>query len=411
VRLLRLEAIGATVDKSNKPAWVVAILLASGAACADEPGHGNLRSEVVQVGDTTLVTSFGEPERHRGGSLQVIWQSPELEDPTALLALDGRVIVADPKRLHILTDEGGHVRTVGRAGGGPGEFGWVTSLGLVSPDTIAVQDALNHRVALFTPEGHHLGSKRVTPDPGYINPEEGVPLVRLRGGVLSLWTGSVDVDGGRPTPTALIWRDLEADTATVLGSWDGPRWMREGGYLAHTELFGPRVIAALGADARFAVGSGIEYCIDVHILMREGVRKVCRDRPPVPVGPGIRRPDLTRIENESRRRAVPVIMRKQEIGEFLPQFDRMLFDTEGRLWVRTVGPEFSEISPYLLRDAPDLLPAYRAWDIFDEAGRLVTTIEIPSNLEPHAIRSGRVYGFVEVPTGEIAIGMVKVPIR
>jgi hypothetical protein len=48
--------------------------------------------------------------------------------------------------------------------------------------------------------------------------------------------------------------------------------------------------------------------------------------------------------------------------------------------------------------------------VFDEAGRLLTTIEIPSNFDPQEIKSGRMYGFVELPTGEIAVGVLAVPL-
>ena len=86
----------------------------------------------------------------------------------------------------------------------------------------------------------------------------------------------------------------------------------------------------------------------------------------------------------------------------------MLFDEEGRLLVRTLGEELSNLHPFLLEDAPELRPSFRAWDVFDELGRFFTTIEIPSNFDPHVIQSGRIYGFVELPTGEIAVGVVTV---
>ena len=120
------------------------------------------------------------------------------------------------------------------------------------------------------------------------------------------------------------------------------------------------------------------------------------------------------LETERRRRIRAMMVREQEVSEYLPHFDRMLFDEEGRLWVRTLGEELSNLHPYLLEDvnhledAPELRPSFRAWDVFDELGRLLTTIEIPSNFDPHVIQSGRIYGFVELPTSEIAVGVLTV---
>ena len=220
------------------------------------------------------------------------------------------------------------------------------------------------------------------------------------------WTG--------PTRTALVWHDLQADTAAVLESWNYERWFRAGGrYPAPVNLFEPYVIAAFAPDGRLAVGNGVEYCITVQVVLQGGFRRICRDRTPVPVGAGIRNPDLRWLRSDIRQiRAVQV--REQEVSEYLPHFDRMLFDEEGRLWVRTLGEELSNVHPYLLEDvylledAPEFRPSFRAWDVFDELGQLLATIEIPSNFEPHVIQSGRIYGFVELPTGEIAVGVVTI---
>jgi hypothetical protein len=186
------------------------------------------------------------------------------------------------------------------------------------------------------------------------------------------------------------------------------------GPAAWVQLFEPQVIAALAPDGRFAVGTGIEYCITVHVVMQGGFRRICRDRTPARVGGGIRNPDLRWLKPRFRRGAA-IIAKEQEVSKYLPHFDRMLFGEEGRLWVRTLGEELSNVHPsllygtrYLLEDAPEFRPPFRAWDVFDELGRFFTTIEIPSNFDPHVIQSGRMYGFVELPTGEVAVGVLTV---
>ena len=401
---------------------VLAVVLAFNTACTSGTADGEkLRSEVTRAGDTTVVTNYGEPARLRSDSIRVGWQSWRLERPKTLILLGDRLIVADDQRIHILSLEGEFLRTVGREGHGPREFEYVVSLVRFGTDTLAVHDAENQRISFFTPDGDFLGSVQYAPLLPYGNPVSGYHtrfsvrrgLVRLPGGVVSLWRERINWT--RPTRTALVWHDLQADTAAVLESWNGETWFRAGGrYAATVQLFGPQVIAAFAPDGRLAVGNGIEYCITIHVVMQGGFRRICRDRTPAPVGAGIRNPDLRRLSTESFRRNLAGIVKEQEVSKYLHQFDRMLFDEEGRLWVRTLGEELSNLHPYLLEDvfllddAPELRPSFRAWDVFDELGRLLTTIEIPSNFDPHVIQSGRIYGFVELPTGEVAVGVVTV---
>ena len=402
---------------------VLAVVLAFNTACTSGTVDGEkLRWEVTRAGDTTVVTNYGEPARLRSDSIRVVWQSWKLGFPSkTLLVLGDRLIVGDQQRIHILSLEGEFLRTVGREGHGPREFEFVVSLARFGTDTLAVHDDENLRISFFTPDGDFLGLVPYAPLLPYGNPVNGYllrlsvrqGLVGLRGGVVSLWRERLNWT--RPTRTALVWHDLQADTAAVLeSSWKGERWFRAGpGYAATVQLFEPQVIAALAPDGRFAVGNGIEYCITVHVVMQGGFRRICRDRTPAPVGAGIRNPDLRWLMPRFRREAA-ILVKEQEVSKYLPHFDRMLFDEEGRLWVRTLGEELSNVHPYLLEDvyllegAPEFRPPFRTWDVFDELGRLLTTIQIPSNFDPHVIQSGRMYGFVELPTGEVAVGVVTV---
>jgi hypothetical protein len=224
-----------------------------------------------------------------------------------------------------------------------------------------------------------------------------------------LWRENIHSD--RPTRTALVWHDLLADTVAVFARWDGERWVDFGGRMfGPAQLFGPRVISAIATDGRVAVADGVEYCVAIHSQADDTLSKVCRNRPPVPVGKGIRDPDLSRIENDSRRKVLEAVVRGQEIGEFLPSFDRLLFDQEGCLWVRTIGSELADLHPYLSRYFPEEQPTYRMWEVFNTTGRLVHAVEIPSGFEPRTIVAGRIYGFLELPTGEIAIGAAAMPV-
>lgn len=394
----------------NRLGVLIAVLSAVPPACGSAPADGDeLRSEVSRVGDTTIVVNHGEPTHTRGDNVRVVWRSPELIYPHTLLLLEDRLIVGDEKRIHILSLEGELLRTVGREGHGPREFEYVAELAQFGTDTLAVHDAENQRISFFTPNGDFLGVARYEPLLPYGNPVNGyLPatavrrgLVRLRDGVLSFWRERIPWT--RPTRTALVWHDIRADTAVALESWEGERWFRAGGrWAATTEVFPPFVIAALSPDGHLAVGDGIEYCVTMHVVMQRAFRRVCRDRAPAPVGEGIRHPDV------SRSARLAALVREQRIPEHLPHFDRLLFDDAGRLWVRTLGEEMSNLRPDPALDAVGLRPRYRTWDVFDETGRLVKTVEIPSHFEPQVIQAREMYGFVELPMGEVAVGVLAV---
>ncbi|HEV2735173.1 MAG TPA: hypothetical protein VGV85_10055, partial [Longimicrobiaceae bacterium] len=67
---------------------------------------------------------------------------------------DGTVVVGDDqsKDLRFFDRAGRHVRTVGREGGGPGEFKAVGSLAALG-DSLVVGDYNNRRVTVFAPDG------------------------------------------------------------------------------------------------------------------------------------------------------------------------------------------------------------------------------------------------------------------
>lgn len=415
-RCIRVGGLGAT-DRPDRLAAAVLLVLAGSPACnGGSQGMASVKTETSRVGDTTVITSHGDPYRRRVGTPRVVWRSPDLEDPRAIIRADDQLLIADRTRLHVITDEGVLLGTVGREGEGPGEFMSLAWLSLVGNDSVAVYDRRLHRMSFLTREGAYVGSVRLTPPAPFINPVlsgdrggSAFGLVRYDGGVLSVWRGGMYSDGRRPMRTAVVWQGLGTDTSVVIRSWDGGRWIGEGPFVAPATLYGPQVITALAVDGSFAVGDGVEYCIDIYTA-GEVVRRICRKRTAIAVGDGVRNPDLGQIASGRQLQALRELVGAQEIAVHLPHFDRLLFDESGRLWVRTLGAEFSERSPYLLRARPELRPTHRSWDVFDEAGRLTATVEIPSSFEPQVVAAdGNMYGFLELTTGEIAIGCAAIP--
>ncbi len=67
-----------------------------------------------------------------------------------------------PPAIAVFGPEGGHVRTIGRQGDGPGEFRLPIRHGLLG-DTLWVLDLALFRLSTFLPDGTHLRTRRVEP--------------------------------------------------------------------------------------------------------------------------------------------------------------------------------------------------------------------------------------------------------
>ncbi|MEX2466240.1 MAG: hypothetical protein WD995_04985, partial [Gemmatimonadota bacterium] len=80
----------------------------------------------------------------------------------------GGVVVADRGRaaVSVYGGEGTHVATMGREGQGPGEFEWISYLGVLAPDTILVYDSSLYRATRFLLDGTFVDSRPIRPEGG-----------------------------------------------------------------------------------------------------------------------------------------------------------------------------------------------------------------------------------------------------
>jgi hypothetical protein len=133
--------------------------------------------------------------------------------------------------------------------------------------------------------------------------------------------------------------------------------------------------------------------------------RVCRDRPRVPLGGGVRGASIAGLDIdprfvESYARAVE----DQELGDAYPSYDRLAFGEDGRLWVRTVGGDAPDVHPTLLGVTPDVPPWPRRWEAYGIDGRPAGAVVLPPDFDPRIFTETAAYGFLELPTGEVAVG-------
>lgn len=386
---------------------IAAALLVFLWGCHEPETPAGVAVDIRMVGDTVIHTSHGIPPVDTVPDVEVVWQDNRLENPRSLaLASDG-LLIGDRRGIHFFRIATHEAWTIERVGDGPGEFRSVSSVGAFGPDTLAIYDAGLMRLSYFSVDGEFLGSSRITPVSPYVNPpRDGPPLVLVGSGLLWMRTENVHLE--RPTRAALLWHDIDADTATVLNEWDDVLWRQVGpGFMGHEHVFPPRVLIAVSPDGRVAMGIMSDYCITVLPLDHQP-KKICRDWTRTPPGRGVRSPD-PQLVPEDQREVLQALWRVQEVGELLPSFDRIRFSEQGELWVRTVGEELANIHPHILSRRPELGPSHRSWDVFSEEGRLERTILLPAAFDPRVMTSDVVYGFLELPTGEITLARANLP--
>ena len=132
----------------------------------------------VFVADTTVNRVFGYDLK---GQLAIaIGREGDLESPSGLAVDRARnlLYVADAKKHRVLcysTVDGSAVRTMGRRGGGPGEFNFPTNLFVNRNGRLYVTDTMNFRIQMFNPEGDFLAEFGTQGDtPGTLNRPKGV---------------------------------------------------------------------------------------------------------------------------------------------------------------------------------------------------------------------------------------------
>lgn len=161
-------------NQSGRTTWPLArlalALLLPACGSADANGRWAGTRETLPNG-AVRVTNPAQGIWSEGTSWQLVQELVlgDMEGPEATvfasisgLEVDaqGRIYVLDRQanEMRIFTPDGAHVRTVGRSGGGPGEYRAANGLLWLTPDTIVVVDQQAGRYSMVTRDGEFVRS-------------------------------------------------------------------------------------------------------------------------------------------------------------------------------------------------------------------------------------------------------------
>jgi hypothetical protein len=301
---------------------------------------------------------------------------------------DGTVVVGDDqsKDLRFFDRTGRHVRTVGREGGGPGEFKAVGSLAALG-DSLVVGDYNNRRVSVFGPDGRLV---RAVPLDAGGSRDFTFPVGYLGDGSVLLSSGGV-FDGNART-------GVSRDSVTYLRLAPAGGAPRRLGRFVGSEMFvqsgggavmvGPR---AFGRSAEISVvpdgffyGSSDTYQIGRYDASGRLLRLVRRPQATRAVTPA----DIERYRESRLKQAAEARggrfrqMQEKSLAamsypETMPAHGRIQADRAGNLWVSDF-----QVTP----EDPG------KWTVFDPEGRMLGTVSTPARFRVFEIGEDYVLG-------------------
>lgn len=309
---------------------------------------------------------------------------------------DGRIAVASSgtQQLIVFGADGGHLRSIGRDGEGPGEFRSIFFVGCMPGDSVAAWDPLSYRLSVFDPAGGF--ARAVTP-----GASSGSPLPRvlglLPGGrfVATVSTGAAGIpQPGQSTRDTVDFRVVDASGAAAgsLGRFPGTEQIAHvdgTGMLMRPLPFGQTTVAAVHGGALY-VGHGDRYEVSV-IPPGGGPRTRIRgDRARLPVTDAdvaAYRRELVSIGTHDARseRKLADLLDAAPYPERMPALAGIEVDAAGNVWVqetRRPGQAGAE-----------------TWTVHSPDGAALGTVALPRGLRVTQIGPDWILGLAFDDTG------------
>jgi hypothetical protein len=353
-----VDSAGIQIVHSSRPLW-------------DDGGAWELsEAPIVQIGAVQ-----GDPDY-------------ELHRVAAVVRLsDGRIVVADAgsSQLRYFDASGTHIRSVGRAGDGPGEFQFLSRLWKLGADSVAAFDNAHVRVTVFDPQGSLVRST-----PLAVDEASGRPSARTgfaEGSILTVSsTGSLSPQDGRIDGGTWTYSRYSADGSFLNEIGEGPGGARWGTDFRGRFTFPylPLVlgIPPAGAGARSLIlGEGTRAEMEVRETDGTLARLIRWDPPLRPVTAEVidryRRHLADPLDDPAAERQVELWVDKVPFPETMPVYQSVMVDALGNAWVEQYRPPWEDQA---------------RWWVFDREGRWLGEPPVPAGVRIEEIGPDYVLG-------------------
>lgn len=309
----------------------------------------------------------GEPE----------YQFFGLSDATRLP--DGTLVASNvgSSELRFYSPEGDFVRSVGRRGAGPGEFGQFSSLRVcpMRGDRLAVEDAANDRINVFDHEGEYISTFRLEAGPesggrpaqvvGCVSEDLLLGHSYPGGGILRGDPGDI-IDGEVNYVAVDTTGGIAVDLARVATR---PRFVNEAGGVVHYPYIplSPERLSASGRGSLYLSrnGSASVERRDERGEVTSIARWVGVDREAVPsIWSRFVDESLAEIQRENtRRRYARLYAQDLPLPDSTPALQELMLDAEGNLWAERYRLPWTRA---------------RLWDVLDPQGQWLGAVELPA---------------------------------
>jgi hypothetical protein len=335
-----------------------------------------------RLSDRPLVDISGRGDDPDGGLYRV---------SAASRLSDGRIVVANSGTgaLHFYDGSGAILNSVGRLGGGPGEFRTMTSLGVLPGDSLAVYDRSQQRLTIFGPDGSFAksfrpeGADKLGTNTAAAFLSDGTLVISAEGVF-----GSEELGGGLRRPAlGLVRYDMMGVVLDTIVQVPGREL-----YLQRLTVEG-RTMAVMaqlgfGHETRFAVHGNAFYLgtTDAFELRHyDGggtlTRIVRLSEPPRPVTPAdielFLTEQLADTPDGAERDGIERFFAGMPFPDEMPAHGDILVDADGYLWVEEYRWPLDQASH---------------WRVFDAEGAWLGTVVTPPRLQLYEIGHDYVLG-------------------